>query len=243
MQKHLFFLLFVVAIGFSACKKSDSSSEFIINNIHDIDLTSTASSVLPIAIMQTSGTQEPVTISVSSLPSGVAATIDPVSGTPDFSVGITFKLTGPTTAGTYPIKITGTSSSYTKSYDLNLIVPAQAAHAQQVVGTWKTTQQGNDANNNGIWDASEHQTIPAADASTMLFNSNGTGTQSATLNGTLITIPFTWNLQNNDNDIRVISSFSGTNDTSIMTIISLSNTDWVLKDGTTTPTSFIALKK
>ncbi len=124
MRKSLYALL-VAPLFFAACNKGSDSpgNEFIINGVHDVSFGTAGSNVLSVAVAQSSGTQQPVTITVTGLPTGVSADIQPASGTPSFASAITFSQTGLTTAGTYPIHITGTSSSYAKTYDLNLTIP------------------------------------------------------------------------------------------------------------------------
>src|ERR1044072_9453047 len=126
MFRKTFYALLLVPMIFTACKKSDKTNDFVINGIHDVDLgaTTTGGNILALAIVQGSGAQEPVTITVTNLPGGITADITPASGTPSFSSSITFKQSGNATAGTYPIHIVGTSASYSKSYDLNLTVPS-----------------------------------------------------------------------------------------------------------------------
>lgn len=122
-MKNLFYALLLAPLLFTSCKKSSDANEFAINGVHDVNFTATGGNVLALSIVQTSGAQQPVTLTVTGLPAGVTADIQPASGTPAFSSAITFSQ-GTAAAGTYPIHIVGTSSSFTKSYDLNLVVPA-----------------------------------------------------------------------------------------------------------------------
>lgn len=122
-MKKILFALLLAPLFFTACKKDDPANEFAINGIHDVNFATAGSNVLALAIVQTSGAQQPVTLTVTGLPAGATADIQPASGTPAFSSAITFSQ-GTAAAGTYPIHIVGTSSSFTKSYDLNLVVPA-----------------------------------------------------------------------------------------------------------------------
>jgi outer membrane biogenesis lipoprotein LolB len=115
--------------------------------------------------------------------------------------------------------------------------------AEQIVGTWKNTEEGSDVNNNNTWDPSERTAVPAADQGTFKFNSDGTGQTSGNFGGAPITIDFKWNLQNSENDIRLITSFLGTSDTSVQNIVSFNGTDAVLKDASANPDEYIALKK
>jgi hypothetical protein len=98
---------------------------FNINGIRDVALFhATLKDTLQLSVEYSSGTNEPVALSVSGLPTGVSANITTVSGTPDYNSTIYFSAANSVPPGTYPIKITGTASHTNKSYDLKLIVPA-----------------------------------------------------------------------------------------------------------------------
>lgn len=114
-------LLFVLA----ACGKDNDSTpgnQFIINGVHDVSMDSTGGNIMPVGVALTSGVQEQVTLSVTGLPLGITADIKPANGTPAFGSVITFNRAGTVTGGTYPLKLVGTSASYTKSYDFSLVV-------------------------------------------------------------------------------------------------------------------------
>ena len=117
-----------------------------------------------------------------------------------------------------------------------------ATRAEMLAGTWNTSEVGVDSNANGTWDASEHHPAAgSADAVKITFNGDGTGTATYAV----IAIPFaiTWNLQNNDNDLRLISNVSGTVDTTIENIVSFSNTEAIVRDQSYNPASYMTLKK
>lgn len=123
-MKRILFALLLAPLFFTACNKDDngsSASEFVINGIVDVNMAT--NNVLAVGVAQSSGAQLPVELSVSGLPSGITAAIAPANGTPAFASVITFLKDNTAVEGTYPIKITGKSSVYTKSYDLNLVVP------------------------------------------------------------------------------------------------------------------------
>jgi hypothetical protein len=116
------------------------------------------------------------------------------------------------------------------------------SRSQTLVGTWKSAQDGEDDNNNGVWDASERSNVDSTDMTTFTFNSNGTGV--VTPLAFPIPISFNWNLQNNDNDLRIISSFGGSApDTEVVNIVSLTSSEGVFKDASSKPVSFFSLKK
>jgi len=110
-------------------------------------------------------------------------------------------------------------------------------------GSWKSYQGGMDDNGNGTWDASERHNIATTDVDTVVFMTDGTGNVSGNLSGLPVTIPFTWLLQNNDNDIRMITSSGGKADTSFNNIITLTTTDMLFRHSNSSPGSFTSYVK
>ncbi len=125
MLRKILFAILLAPVFMASCKKEDRGPDntFIINGVHDISFEGTGSTSLNLDIVQGTGAQESVTIAVSGLPSGVTAQVSPSSGTPAFSTYVSFQLSGNTAGGTYSVKITGTSASYSKSYDMKITVP------------------------------------------------------------------------------------------------------------------------
>lgn len=70
------------------------------------------------------GFSDPVTLSASDLPSGVTATF--ATNPTTYSSSITFAATSSVATGIYPISITGTAGSLTKTVKINLTVAAQS---------------------------------------------------------------------------------------------------------------------
>lgn len=112
-----------------------------------------------------------------------------------------------------------------------------------LVGSWSYTQTGDDNNNNGVLDDNEKQAVTGTDTSTTVFNSNGSGYITGNLSGSNITIPLQWNLQNNDNYLRLIYSFLGTTDTSVVEIKTLDASNLVIRDTSTSPANFSVFVK
>lgn len=116
------------------------------------------------------------------------------------------------------------------------------SRAELLTGSWKNSEEGDDVNGNGSWDASEHSAVPAAEVATGKFNADGSGTLTGTVNGVPLSIPFTWNLQNSENDLRIIYDFLG-KDTTVQKFVSINSTDMILKDESSSPASFVSFKK
>ena len=178
MMRKFFFALLLAPLFFTACKKNESiPNEFVITGIRDVDLSASGGSVLPITINVSSGVQERVVVSVTGLPAGITATIDPNSGTPSFSSTITFNQGSNATPGTYPVHVVGTSSSYTRSYDLNIKVPTlngwvvdgMSYHlfnlSTNTIGTSAVLTALSYDNNTAYLNASIKGTFPTADGS------------------------------------------------------------------------------
>ncbi|GAA3752406.1 hypothetical protein GCM10022225_41070 [Plantactinospora mayteni] len=70
----------------------------------------------------TAGAAQSVTLSASGLPSGATATFSPATVTSGGSSALTIATTGSTTPGTYPLTITGTGASATRSTPYTLTV-------------------------------------------------------------------------------------------------------------------------
>lgn len=147
-MKKITTLFALVFIALCSCKKADSggvgndSYNYIINGVADITIPANSTSNLNLEVKYSSGTQETVNLSVTGLPTGVTATITPASGIPTYTSVITFAVPSGVAAGTYPIKINGTSKSgIVKEYACNLKVTAVADCAGYLAGTFTGDQQ------------------------------------------------------------------------------------------------------
>lgn len=114
----------------------------------------------------------------------------------------------------------------------------------QIVGTWKQTEYGSDINANGTWDASEKNPTTAANAVTLVFNGNGTGTISQSLGGQSLSGTTTWSLINNENDIRIVvtAPIIGT-ETLTYNIVSFTSQNVIVRDTSTTPVDYESYTK
>ncbi len=127
-KKIIFAILLCIAISVVnySCNKSDSGSavskSFTINGIADVSVEKDNSVVLPLIVAQGTGTQKTVALSVSGVPANVSASFSSPSGTPTYTSNLTLTASGASTAGTYPIKVTGTSDAGSNDYTFNLTV-------------------------------------------------------------------------------------------------------------------------
>ncbi len=116
------------------------------------------------------------------------------------------------------------------------------SRSEMIVGSWQTYQEGEDSNNNGVWDANEHIDLDSNDKVTFAFNAGGTGTASVSYLPTPVVT--NWSLPNNENDIRIILTIPGmSSDTLSGNIVSFTESEVVIKDASATPVSFLSLKK
>lgn len=71
----------------------------------------------------------------------------------------------------------------------------------QLPGNYYTFQEGDDVNANGIFDDSEKTTIPAGSQDTLAFKADGTGVNKTSAG---LSVPFSWELIDNDANIKII---------------------------------------
>jgi hypothetical protein len=111
-----------------------------------------------------------------------------------------------------------------------------------LVGDWKVMEQGMDDNGNGTWDLDEHFPTVEGYETTIAFKADGTGLTTSYL-GAVITIPFSWQLVNGENDIRIICDYAGSVDTSYENIVSFSASEVVTKTSNDVTTNYNTLRK
>lgn len=111
----------------------------------------------------------------------------------------------------------------------------------KIVGTWDMKQLAIDYNENGVMDASEVINIDSVGSGTIIFNSDGTGSEHVSYMGLIdSTISIKkWVLQNNDQDL-IVTENDGTTMLSHITV--LTNTDLTIED-TTKPMTWTVCKK
>jgi hypothetical protein len=126
MFRQLLVGILLMPIALVSCKKQDNegSSSFSISGVHDLNLSLLSIQTLNLSVVQTAGLKETVKISVAGLPEGVTVNASPGNKVSDFICLLSFDLLGHAFPGSYPIKVVGSSASYSKSYDMNVVVPA-----------------------------------------------------------------------------------------------------------------------
>ena len=116
------FICLPVLMLWSCSKSTDNVSTgrgtFVLYDVRDI----AADKTLYIKVAQDTGDAPTVKLTVTGLPPNITAVISPDNGVPDFSSSILFRQTEAVPPGNYPIVITGTSSSFTRSYPISLVV-------------------------------------------------------------------------------------------------------------------------
>ena len=144
MKKIYTWLLALSAFAaISSCNKKDSDppGSYAVNGVHDISMYTGTSYDLPVEFLFLSGSQGPVDISVTGLPTGVTASFSVASGVPTFQTIIHFQAGNTVAAGTYPIKIVGTSSVMSsKTIDAKLIIIGDCSTA--LYGVYNCTAPG-----------------------------------------------------------------------------------------------------
>lgn len=102
-----------------------------------------------------------------------------------------------------------------------------ASRQSLITGSWSETQVVTDNNGNGQPDDTPTP-VSSANAITIKFNTDGSGTVTQNLSGTPISIPFAWSLKNSDTILEVVA---GSNTTDL-TIVELSSSKLTVKDST-----------
>ena len=133
MKKTLLALAFVSFL-FASCEKKQNvipvvpeqqvpeDSTYIINGITDFSIGSLDSTVVILNVNFIQGKQEKITLKIEGMPDRTNASLEPSAGIPGFNTML--KLTANVAKpGTYPLTITGTSTSgLKKTYKVNLII-------------------------------------------------------------------------------------------------------------------------
>ncbi len=100
----------------------------------------------------------------------------------------------------------------------------------KLTGKWKVIETADDFNNNSVMDPSEIQLIPDSFAFYVTFSADGTANISQTISGLTQTATFTWELINNNADLKTIQTSGSTvGYESTAHIESLSGSDLIVK--------------
>lgn len=146
MRLRLLSTALLAVLCFAACKKESSNNNtpannnYIINGVQNVNLKADSFAIIGLTVEYKQGTQGPVDLSVSGLPTGVTAEFNPTaSGTPSFGTALTFDADSRVAGGTFPIKLNATSATMgNKSYDMNLVIE-EGPCWNRLVGTYSGT--------------------------------------------------------------------------------------------------------
>jgi len=117
----------------------------------------------------------------------------------------------------------------------------KSSSGSKIVGTWNLTQVAQDVNGNSVMDASEVQNVSGLGTGTLIFNSDGTGSEHVVFYGGLVDSSVTfkkWVLQNGDQDIVITASDGRT----MLSHVTLTSTDLTVAD-TSNPITWTIWKK
>lgn len=156
MKKITNLLILSLVLFAAACTKKDEGTKFsyVVNNVQDISVNAGGSNVMSLLIEYKEGSQEPVDLKITGLPTGVTGTFAPASGTPSYSSILELKASLSTAAGKYPVKIVATSKSgVTKEYNFNLTIAT--SNQTTIIGTWTIKSSGTDMNGDGKYQSGE----------------------------------------------------------------------------------------
>lgn len=126
MKNNTIALFLLVVSLFPACKKKEENNNmrFLVNNVSDVVInqyTDTTIFITP-EIKYLSGDQEPVTLSLSSLPEGMTGEIITITGYPTYTAKFSLNCYF-ISEGSFPVTITASGAkSGTKTLTFNVIV-------------------------------------------------------------------------------------------------------------------------
>jgi hypothetical protein len=132
-----YLLLLICCFALSCSKDESSKNDYRINGVSDVNTRQDTSINIGLAIVQETGAQEQVTLSITGLPDKVTPTFSSEKGTPDFASILTLKIGYAATVGTHAVKIKGVSASgVTKEYPFNLKIDAVGDCKEKLVGSY-----------------------------------------------------------------------------------------------------------
>ncbi len=186
---YVFVLLLTSSGLILSCSKSTKPDGFsyTLSGVQDFTMGHDSTIYVPLSMVLTSGTKEPVTLTLSGLPTGVTATPTTLTGTPSFNG--TFRLDAISAPqGSYPITLTAASASTgTKSYNFNLNLTTPSDCGAYIAGAYT----GTSSQYTGNYIA----TITRMDTNTIMINKfNGSSTvenifAAVHCNSDIITMP------------------------------------------------------
>ena len=111
---------------------------YTVNGVNDVSVQQGNSGTLSLVVKTLTGTAEPVSLSLTGLPTGATSGFSATSGTPDYNSTLTINTNASVATGTYPLVLKSTSASTgTKTFNFNLTVTGTTSDcAQGVAGTY-----------------------------------------------------------------------------------------------------------
>lgn len=114
---------------------------------------------------------------------------------------------------------------------------------KKVSGTWRVTQTATDANANGMIDPGE--TTPDTTGTTLVLNTDGTGSTSYSLLGYSLPVSLTWELTDNNTNIKETLTIPVVNTTTVINahIEELTSTNMTVSSKLATVTTWTYYQK
>lgn len=109
------------------------------------------------------------------------------------------------------------------------------------VGVWRTHEEGEDSNGNGIWDSEERLPVDSANGARFTFNADSSG--SILVDALPVTLPFRWSLRQEGRVLWLATTISGVEDVQFLNVVSVTESMCILSDTTASPASFYSLKR
>lgn len=108
-----------------SCKKDKKEDEFsyTVNNVSQVTIDQNGTKAAAYAVQLISGTQQKVNLSISGLPTGITASLDPSTGIAPYNTIATFVANSTVAKGTYNFLVTATTDGQAaKTFNSTIVV-------------------------------------------------------------------------------------------------------------------------